>query len=55
MRTLVRDIWDMRQAKLKKGIDQMLAQQETYAKVQWRMMSCLLHSPLVSVDCIVAI
>ena len=33
MRTLVKDVWDMRQAKLRKGVDQMVAQQETFAKV----------------------
>ena len=34
MRTLVKDIWDLRQAKLKKGVDQMISQQETFAKVR---------------------
>ena len=33
MRTLVRDIWDLRQAKLKRGVDLMISQQETFAKV----------------------
>ena len=34
VRTLVKDIWDLRQAKLKKGVDQMISQQETFAKVR---------------------
>lgn len=33
VRTLVKDVWDMRQAKLRKGVDQMISQQETFAKV----------------------
>ncbi|CAI8016187.1 DNA replication complex GINS protein PSF2 [Geodia barretti] len=33
VRTLVKDIWDLRQAKLKKGVDQMISQQETFAKL----------------------
>lgn len=33
VRTLVKDVWDMRQAKLRKGVDQMISQQESFAKV----------------------
>ena len=33
VRALVKDIWDLRLAKLRKSIDQMITQQETYGKV----------------------
>ena len=33
MRALVKDVWDLRLAKLRKSIDIMIAQQETYGKV----------------------
>lgn len=33
VRVLVKDVWDLRLAKLKKSIDIMIAQQETYGKV----------------------
>ena len=33
MRALVKDIWDLRLAKLRKSIDVMVTQQETFGKV----------------------
>lgn len=33
IRTLIKDIWDLRTAKLRRSIDQMVAQQATYGKV----------------------
>ena len=33
VRSLVKDVWDLRQAKLRKGVDQMISQQESFAKV----------------------
>ena len=33
IRALIKDIWDLRTAKLRRSIDQMVAQQATYGKV----------------------
>ena len=33
MRALVKDLWDTRIAKLRKSVDHMITQQETYGKV----------------------
>lgn len=44
VRTLVKDVWDMRQAKLRKGVDQMIAQQESFAKLD--------HLTLMELNCI---
>lgn len=33
VRTLIKDIWDLRIAKLRKSIDIMVSQQEVYARV----------------------
>ena len=33
VRALVKDLWDLRIAKLRKSVDQMITQQETYGKV----------------------
>ena len=35
VRTLIKDIWDLRIAKLRKSIDIMVSQQEVYARVCW--------------------
>ena len=46
MRALVKDICDLRLAKLRKSIDQMVTQQETYGKVRLEMFNggkCTLH------------
>ena len=34
VRTLIKDIWDLRIAKLRKSIDIMVSQQEVYARVR---------------------
>ena len=35
VRTLIKDIWDLRIAKLRKSIDLMVSQQEVHARVCW--------------------
>lgn len=35
VRTLIKDIWDLRIAKLRKSIDIMVSQQEVYARVSF--------------------
>lgn len=40
IRTLVKDIWDTRIAKLRLSIDSFISQQEAHAKVE---MACLVH------------
>ena len=36
VRTLIKDIWDLRIAKLRKSIDIMVSQQEVYARVSYQ-------------------
>ena len=41
VRTLIKDIWDLRIAKLRKSIDIMVSQQEVYARVSWISTRCV--------------
>ena len=41
IRALVKDIWDLRVAKLRKGINEMVAQQESHALVGFFSLSVL--------------
>lgn len=43
IRALIKDIWDLRTAKLRRSIDQMVAQQATYGKVLRNLTSCDHH------------
>lgn len=40
LRALVKDLWDMRLAKLRKSVDLMVTQQKTYAKVSVSYWDC---------------
>ena len=35
VRALVKDVWDLRMAKLRKSVDHMITKQETHGKVSW--------------------
>ena len=36
----MKDIWDIREAKLRRGVDQMISQQESFAKVSRQEVLC---------------
>ena len=51
VRTLIKDIWDLRIAKLRKSIDIMVSQQEVYARVSWICTECITYFIKITAEC----
>ena len=51
VRTLIKDIWDLRIAKLRKSIDIMVSQQEVYARVSWICTEYITYFIKITAEC----